>query len=130
MRSSVTVSCEFFAVGAKPRCADERHPRRAEYPQQGDGHQGQRQRGAHLIDQGFGRGVAVAVLVFRQNRHEGLRKRAFGEQPPQQVGNLEGDEEGVGHHPRAECARDHRVADKPQDAREQGHAADRSEGFE
>ena len=42
----------------------------------------------------------VLVLVLAQNRHERLREGALGEQAAQQVGNLEGDEEGVGQQAR------------------------------
>ena len=45
-----------------------------------------------MIDQGFGGGIALLVFVFGQDRHKRLRKRAFGEQPAQQIGNTEGDD--------------------------------------
>ena len=71
---------------------------------------------------------ALAVLVFRQDGHEGLRKRAFGKHAPQQVGQAEGDEEGVGRHAGPEGARDHEVAHEAEDAGQQRHAADGGEG--
>jgi len=74
--------------------------------------------------------VAVAVFIFRQDRHKCLGKSPFGKQAPQQIGDLEGDEKGVGHRPGAKSTRDHGVADESKDAGEQGHAADRSKGFE
>ena len=91
---------EFFRIGPKSRRADIGHPGRAHDAEQGDDDQRQRQRGADLIDQGMGGLMALAAFVFRQDRHEGLRERAFGKQPPQQVGDLEGDEERVGEHAR------------------------------
>ncbi len=69
-------------------------------------------------------------LILRQDRHEGLRKGAFGEDPPQQVGQLEGDEEGVGIQPGPERARDHDVAHESEDARDQRHAADGDQRLE
>jgi hypothetical protein len=52
--------------------------------------------GGDVVDQRPGGGLALLGLVFGQDRHEGLRKRAFAEQPAQQVGQAEGDVEGVG----------------------------------
>jgi hypothetical protein len=49
-----------------------------------------------VVDQGLGGFLAVLGLVFGQDGHEGLRERALGEQPAQQVGQAEGDIEGVG----------------------------------
>jgi hypothetical protein len=65
-----------------------------------------------------------------EHRHEGLREGAFGKQAAQQVGQLEGDKEGVGEHAGPESARDHEVADKTEDARQQGHAADGGESLQ
>ncbi len=41
----------------------------------------------HKSARGFFR---FRLLVFRRNRHKSLRKRALGEHPPQQIGQLEG----------------------------------------
>ena len=81
-----------------------------------------------VIDQAEGFHVAALVLVFAEDGHEGLREGALGEQPAQQVGQLEGDEEGVGRQSGAERAGDDEVAHEAEDAREQRHAADRGEG--
>ena len=70
---------------------------------------------------------AAPVPVFRQQRDERLREGAFGEQPAQQVGQPEGDEEGVGHHAGAEGTGDDEVADEAEDAGKQSHAADRGQ---
>ncbi|TXT23017.1 MAG: hypothetical protein FD134_2327 [Gallionellaceae bacterium] len=69
-----------------------------------------------MVGQQFGFFLAAAVFVLAENRHEGLRERAFREQSPQQVGQLEGNKESVGRHAGAEHARDQYVADKGQDA--------------
>ncbi len=74
--------------------------------------------------------VAAPVLVFAENGHEGLRKRAFGEHTAQQVGQLEGDEEGIRRQPGAEGAGDDEVANETENSREQRHAADRRQGAE
>jgi hypothetical protein len=81
-----------------------------------------------VVDQQQGFAVAALVLVFAEDGHEGLREGALGEHPAQQVGELEGDEEGVGRHAGAEAAGDDEVADETENAREQRHAADRGEG--
>ena len=47
-----------------------------------------------MIDQALRLPIAEPVLVFTEDRHEGLGEGAFGEQPAQQVGQLEGDEKG------------------------------------
>ena len=44
--------------------------------------------------------LAAAVLVLGEDRDEGLREGALGEQPAQQVRDLEGDEERVGERAR------------------------------
>ena len=77
-----------------------------------------------MIDQLPGIILAAPVLVFGEYRHESLRKRALGKQPPQQIRDSEGDEESVSCDAGAERARNHRVAHESQDARHQGHAAD------
>ena len=83
-----------------------------------------------MIDQQPRVRFAATVLVFGEYRHESLGKRAFGKQPAQQVGDLESNEERVGREPRAERARHHRIADKTENARQQRHAAHRSERFQ
>lgn len=73
----------------------------------------------------FARGFfGFGLFVFRQNRHERLRKRTFGKHAPQQVGQLERHEKRVRRHACAERAGDNRVADKAENARHHGQAAD------
>jgi len=61
--------------------------------------------------------------VLGEDRHESLRERALGEQPPQQVRDAEGDEEGVGGEAGAESAGDDEVAQVAQDAADESQAA-------
>ena len=68
--------------------------------------------------------VAALPPVFGEDRHEGLRERAFGEQPPQDVGQAERRLERVHLHPGAERRRLQAFADEPGDARQERHAAD------
>src|SRR5467141_1784919 len=73
----------------------------------------------------FGR---TLIFVLGEDRHESLRERALGEQPPQLVRDAEGDEEGVGGEAGAESAGDDEVAQVAQDAADEGQAADRGQG--
>jgi len=59
-----------------------------------------------------------------------LRECSFREQPAQQVGQLEGNEESVGHQSGAENPGNHEIAHEAQDAREEGHATDGGQGFQ
>src|SRR3989442_12030034 len=66
--------------------------------------------------------------MLGEDRHESLRERALGEQPPQQVRDAEGDEEGVGGEAGAESAGDDEVAEVAEDAAHQRKAAYRGQG--
>src|ERR1700694_2485736 len=67
------------------------------------------------------------VFVFGEHRHERLRERALGEQPPQQVRDAERHEKGVGGEAGAESAGDDEIADVAQDAADKGQAAYRGQ---
>jgi hypothetical protein len=49
-----------------------------------------------LLEQAVHPFLVVAFAGGGQNRHEGLRKRAFREHPPQQVGQAKSHEKGIG----------------------------------
>ena len=70
----------------------------------------------HPVHQAVRGLIAFAIPDLRENRHEGLGKGAFGEHPAQQIGQAEGDEEGVGGEARTEGAGDHEVAHETQHA--------------
>jgi len=72
--------------------------------------------GRHMVGQHAGGAIALLVLVFGEDGHEGLRERALGEQSAQQVGDAEGDEEGVGVDGRAKGPGDKKLADQAGDA--------------
>ena len=65
--------------------------------------------------------------MWRTNSRVALGERAFGENAPQQVGQFEGGEKGIGRIARTEHPRDNHVADKAEYARQHGHAADFAE---
>ena len=90
----------------------------------GDGEQRHRQQAGHVVDQGAGVFRAALVLVFAKNGHESLREGAFREHPAQQVGQLEGDEKGVGRQSGAKSAGNDEIANKAENPRQQGHSAD------
>ena len=56
---------------------------------------------------------------FHPGRHQRRIQRAFREQPPHHIDELEGDQEGVGDPARAEQARDHGIAQIAQQPRGQ-----------
>ena len=66
----------------------------------------------------------TGLAVFGQNRHKRLRKRAFGKNAPQQIGQFKSHKKGIGGHACAKSARNNGVAHKAEDARQHGHAAD------
>ena len=84
----------------------------------------------HVVDEGLEFRVAALGLVFGEHRHEGGGKGALGKQPAQEVGDLEGDEEGVGGGVGAEQPCQHQVAGETQDARDQGVGAHGGQGLE
>ena len=119
--------CEFVGLVGKTGRRGVNNPRCGQHADCGyDGeHEGQHSRDvADEFARGFGR---FGLLVFRQYRHEGLGERAFGKDAPQQVGQFEGGEKGIGRIARTEYPRDNHVADKAEYARQHGHAADFAE---
>ena len=70
--------------------------------------------------------VAALVLVLADDRHEGLRERAFGEQPAQEVRDLEGHQPGVHEGAGAERRRIDHFPGEARDAGDQrGKTGDR-----
>ena len=65
--------------------------------------------------------MAAAGAVFRQHRHEGLIEGALGEQAPHEVGDLVGEEEGIGAVRGAEDAGDDDVAGEAENTGHHGH---------
>ena len=73
-------------------------------------------------------GIAtMALQLAREQRHEGRREGAFGEQATEEVRQLERHEEGVSQSARAQHRRQHDVADEAHDAAQQGEPADRGD---
>ena len=62
-----------------------------------------------------------------EHRDERRREGAFGEQGAEHVGQAESDEKSVGREARPDIARLERVADKREDAADEGQAADGSQ---
>ncbi|MNT13979.1 hypothetical protein D3C72_1489650 [compost metagenome] len=78
-------------------------PRGGNHAQCRDECQHQRQQAGNIGNEGSRRLIPFLTFIFGKNRYECLGKRPFGKNPPQQIGQFEGDEEGVGRHSRAEC---------------------------
>ena len=81
-----------------------------------------------LAGEGQRFGAAMVLQLAREQRHEGRREGAFGEQAAEEVRQLESDEEGIGHRARAQHRRQHDVADETHEAAQQREAADGGDG--
>jgi hypothetical protein len=80
-----------------------------------------RRREAHCL------GLAVTLQGAGEQRHEGGVERPLGEQPTEEVGQLEGDEEGVGHGAGADQGGDRHVAQEAEHPARHRPAADGEE---
>ena len=115
---------KFGRIGGKAGRGNVNHPRRRQHTDGGNQCQHQREHPGNMADK-FLRGFyRTGLAVFGQNRHKRLRKRAFGKNAPQQIGQFEGHKKGIGGHARAKGARNNGVAHKAENARQHGHAAD------
>ena len=114
---------EFLRVVREPVGAQVDDERCGDDADRGRDEERGRERREHLRRQLARRLLALAVAVVADHRHERLRERALGEEPPQQVGNAECDDEGVHREAGAEEHREQRVADESRDARGERHAA-------
>ena len=86
---------EAIAVGAETRREQQHQQRRGDDADDRDHRQEPGHRAHRPVDQ-FADLVAFALdLVLGDDRHERLRERALGEQPPHEIGNLERDQERV-----------------------------------
>ncbi len=101
--------------GVELRQPGAHHPdqhRRADHPHGADHQQRPGEHGCHGVDQARRGGVAVASPGRRQQRHKGLRKRALGEQPAEEIRDPERDVEGVCGRAGAKGCRDQELAHK------------------
>jgi hypothetical protein len=130
MRVRLTVRANFSGSSAETRRREVHQQRRRGHAEQGDRQDDEKKQAADTVHELPGFVGAAPVPVFAENRHKGLRESAFGKQPAQQVGQLEGDKEGVGEHPGTKGAGNHEVADETENPRQQGHAADGGEGLQ
>ena len=101
--------------------------RRRQRPDDGDAQQNAAQPPGDMIDQVF-QLIRPLFLVFGKHRHKGLRKRPLGEQPAHEIGDFERHQKGVGAAGGAEQRRQRDIAQQPEHARQQGHAAHRNGG--
>ena len=108
-----------LAVGRQARGHRPDQHRRADHAQGTHRHQRPQQHGGHRIDQRLRLLVTLGGPRSGQDRHEGLRERALGEEPPQQVRDAEGDLEGIGGRAGAEGGGNELLAHQPGDARGQ-----------
>ena len=121
---------ELLGVVGKARRGDIDEQRGSGHAEQGHRQHDQEQEAHHPVHQLPGFIGTAPVPVFPENRNKGLRESAFRKQAAEQVGQPESNEKGVGQQSGAEGARDHEVADEPENTRQQGHAADGGEGLQ
>ncbi len=76
-------------------------------------------------------GALVATGTnFGKNRHERQGEGTLSEQAAHEIRDLEGEKKSIGFAADAEIARKNNVANKSQDARNDGRGADRDGGFQ
>ncbi|MNZ86901.1 hypothetical protein D3C78_1057440 [compost metagenome] len=121
---------EFFRGIGETRRRHPDDPGCGQHAQHRDQRQHQRQQARDVGDKCAGRLFTLLAFVFGKNRHECLGKRPLGKDPPQQIGQFEGDKEGVGRHSRAKCARNEGVTNKPQNPGKHRDRADGGQRFE
>src|SRR3989344_5448856 len=120
-------------------CGSSRNPRGTANTQKGGGdladERDDKENGAkyarHVIDEGLGLVGRVPGLVFGEHRHEALGECALAENATQEIGDAEGDVEGIGRHAGAGAdeACEKNIADETADPRQQGHTAGDGRGF-
>ena len=98
--------------------------RRKHHAEHGDGAQRGRHGAEHLFAEAAHRDGAVLVANAHRHRHEGGIERAFGEQAPEQVRNLQRREISVRQRARAQHGSDAGIAQEAEQARRQGGGAD------
>ena len=119
---------EFGRVVGKARGEQQHEPRHDELAEEREDDEGKRQSGKGLLGEGAGPLLsALAVKALGEQRNEGGVEGAFGEQAAEQIGDAEGDEEGVGDRPGAQHRGDQHVADETEHAAPDGHRPDSGE---
>ncbi len=110
---------------ASPARAEDRYQHRCPHHAQ-EGHTGKnrQQKPAHRRQQLAQLRGRALIPVLGEHRNEGGREGALAEQPAEEVGQPEGDEEGVGGHAGAKHPGQDHVPDEAQDPGDQGHAPD------
>ena len=115
-------------VVAHAGCQQRHHAGHGENQQHRERQQHDQKGGVRLAGEGQSFVAALALQLAREQRHESRREGAFGEQAAKEVGQLERDEERVGHPARTEHRRQHDVAHEAHDAAQQREAADSGNG--
>ena len=116
---------EFVGVVGETGRDDDHQPGHGDLDQNREDDQRTKQYGERLLGEGLGGAVALGLEAAREQRHEGGRQGALGGQPAEQVGEAEGDDEGLGDRPGAEHRGDQDVAHETQHAARHGVATDR-----
>ena len=109
-----------LGVAVEARGEQQHQPVGAEHPQRRRNGHRQRQVTGHPADEGV-QLPSFRGAVFRQHRHERLRKGAFREQAPERVGNAKRHEERIRDAGRAQEVRQHHIPRKPAHAGQRRH---------
>ena len=115
------------AAGLEAGGHERNHPRHSDDGQQHQRHQDRELDGLRLLGKGLGRRAPLPLQGPREHGHEAGIEGALGEQPAQEVRQLEGDEEGVRERAGAEQPRDQDVPDEAQEARDERERSDRGD---
>ncbi len=118
----------FRRIVMKARREDHHHIGREQHAQCSQPCQNEPEHASRTIHQLFDVRQRALGAVLRQHRHEGLGEGPLGEQPAEEVGDLERDEERIRRRTGAEVAGDHHIAYHAQHARQQGHDTDHGAG--
>ena len=107
------------------------HHLRHERQRDGEQHQlRQKQQREDAVGEQLRRGLTLLAVDMRIGRHEGSVERALGEDRPEVIWQSQRDEERIRHRTGAEDRRQHDVAGKSGQTRQQGEAADGEDALE
>ena len=115
---------EFIRIGGETRREEIHRPRHGDLHRGAEDQQNHDQYRKHALAEMPGGVGAVFGQDTGEVGNEGGRERPFGEQPPEEIGQLERNEERIRHRPRAEQRGNQDVADEAENAAGQGVAAD------
>ena len=97
MRVSSTARSNFSGLALKPGRQAVHQERHGDLGDDGERQEHEHEAGHRLLGEGARRLLALALQPLGKQRHERRVEGALAEQAAEQIGEAEGDEEGVGH---------------------------------